>query len=159
MGLIFVRRPRDYQCSRLYRAEREVAAYLRDSLPTVADIQRYVDEILRNPWMQLRFGSSVRAPITVVGGRQRPAFAQTYYASISMPKWSRCKLIVIHEMCHILVDRYYGQDCTAGHGPEFATFELALVECFLGADDGCDLHDAFARHGVEHSYRGKGQLP
>ena len=60
--------PRDYQCSRLYRAEREAAAFLRDPLPTIGELQGYVDSILNSRWMQMRFGSFVLAPITVRNG-------------------------------------------------------------------------------------------
>jgi hypothetical protein len=31
---------------------------------------------------------------------------------------------------------------------------LALVEYFLGADDGLELREALARYGVEHSFWG-----
>lgn len=45
----------------------------------------------------------------------------------------------------------------AAHGPEYATQFLELVGHFLGAEDALDLHQAFARCGVVHSYRGEEQ--
>ena len=71
-----------------------------------------------------------------------------------MPKRLRSRFIVLHEMCHILTDRYYGEDAVAAHGPQFATLELTLVGHFLGENDCRDLLEAFMRHGVEHSFRG-----
>ncbi len=56
----------------------------------------------------------------------------SFLSTIAMPEWSRTKLIVLHEMVHILADRYHGQDFIEGHGPQFATFFLDLVDHFLG---------------------------
>jgi len=107
--------------------------------------------------MQTYFAASVVAPIRVIGGRQRPATAMNFLSTISMPKWSRTKFLVIHEVSHILAARCYGEDVIAAHGPEYATLFLELVGHFLGAEDALDLHEAFARCGVVHSYRGEEQ--
>lgn len=146
--------PRDDQRIRVYRAQGETAAYLRDLLPTIQEAQNYVDAILESHWMQSRFGSSVLAPITVLPARGRDATAQYYLSTIALPKATKSKFIVIHEVCHIVTDRYYGEDCTAAHGPQFTTFLLGMVDYFLGADDCRDLLEAFRRYGVEHSFRG-----
>ena len=79
-------RPRDFQRIRLYRAEREIAAFLRDPLPTIGEIQRYVDSILvavgckydlaQASWLQSPFAADEDAAATA-----------TYFLStISMPK-------------------------------------------------------------------------
>jgi putative metallohydrolase (TIGR04338 family) len=147
--------PRDEQRKRLYAAEREAKAFLRDPLPTIGEMQAFVDSILRSRWMQTYFAASVVAPIRVIGGRQRPATAMHFLSTISMPTWSRTKFLVIHEISHILAARCYGKDVIAAHGPEYATLFLELVGHFLGAEDASDLHEAFARCGVVHSYRGE----
>ena len=152
--------PRDRQRGKLYAAEREVAAFLRDNLPTIMEIQAYVDSILRSPWLQGQFGSRMLSPITVRGGRskrQRDADAHSFMSEISMPKALRSKFVVIHETCHIITERFYGQDMTESHGPEFATFLLMLVGYFLGPEDRQDLLEGFTRNGVAHSYRGEEQ--
>jgi len=145
--------PRDAQRIRLYRAQSVVAAYRRDPLPTIQDMQRYVDSILTDRWTQRRFGSRVLAPITVVSKRGRDASAVSFLSTIAVPTSMRSKFIVVHETCHIMTDRYYGEDCTEAHGPQFATFLLILVHHFLGADTCRDLLESFAKHGVEHSFR------
>ncbi len=157
MGFIVKPAPRDEQRKRLYAAERQVKAFLRDPLPTIAQMQAFVDAILRNRWFQIHFAASMSAPIRVIGGRQRPATAMNFLSTISMPTWSRTKFVVIHEVSHILAARCCGQDLIAGHGREFATFFLELVEHFLGTEDCQDLLAAFARFGVAHSYRGEEQ--
>ena len=156
MGFIVRSRPRDEQRKRLYAAEREVKAYLRDPLPKIEEMQRFVDSILRSRWFQIHFAASMSAPIRVIGGRQRAATAMNFLSTISMPTWSRNKLIVLHEVAHILTDRYYGSDFIEGHGKQFASFFLELVDHFLGADDCQDLLEAFSRNSVAHSYREQG---
>jgi putative metallohydrolase (TIGR04338 family) len=158
MVFIARRRPWESQRARLYAAEHQVKAFLRDPLPTIAEMQAFVDGMLRSRWMQEYFGSRMLTPITVLGKRrqwQRNANAHFFRSEISMPKELRSKFVVIHEVCHILTDRFYGQRMSEGHGPEFATFELMLVNHFLGAEDCQDLLGAFARCGVAHSYRGE----
>ena len=158
MVIIARRRPPDSQRERLYTAENQVKASLRDPLPTISEMQDYVDGILRSRWSQDYFGSRMLTPITVVGKRrwnQRRANARCFTSEISMSKELRSKFVLIHEVCHILTDRFYGQRMSEGHGPEFATFELMLVNHFLGTEDCQELLEAFARNGVTHSYRGE----
>ena len=158
MVIIARRSPPDSQRERLYAAENQIKAHLRDPLPTVAEMQRYVDEILRSRWLEDYFGSRMLTPITVVGKRrwnQRSANARCFTSEISMSKELRSKFVLIHELCHILTGRFYGDKMIEAHGPEFATFELMLVNHFLGTEDCQDLLEAFARNGVAHSYRGE----
>jgi len=155
MVIIARRRPPESQRKRVYAAENQIKAHLRDPLATVAEMQRYVDEILRSRFLQDYFGSRMLTPITVIGARrwnQRWPNACCFLSEISMPTGSRSKFVVIHEVCHILTDRLFGQRMSEGHGPEFATFELMLVNHFLGAEDCQDLLGAFASCSVAHSY-------
>jgi len=156
MGFIAKPPPIDSQRNRLYSAERQTKAYLRDKLPKIEQMQAFVDEILRG--LRSQFGSRMLSPITVVAKHgQRQATAHFFMSTIKIPKAGRSKFIVLHEVAHILTDRYYGQDMTEAHGPQFATFELMLVNHFLGADDCQELLAAFARWGVVHSYRIEGE--
>jgi hypothetical protein len=83
MGFIVKPAPRDEQRKRLYTAERQVKALLRDTLPTIGEMQGFVDSILRSRWLQTYFAASVVAPIRVIGGRQRPATAMNFLSTIS----------------------------------------------------------------------------
>jgi putative metallohydrolase (TIGR04338 family) len=157
MGFIARPEPRDAQRKRVYAAEQEVAARMRDKLPTIREMQRFVDSILKSRYMQTLFTPRMLAPITVLNGRRpHEATAMSFLSTIAMPHEMRTKLIVLHEMAHILAARYYGSDFIEGHGSEFATFFLDLVDHFLGAEDSLDLLAAFARNGVAHSYRIEG---
>jgi len=146
-------KPRDSQRRRLYAAEGQVAAINRDMLPTVLDIEAFVDEMLASHWLRTQFTPRVLEQIRVVSGREnRAAYARG--ATISVPFWARSKFIVIHEVAHILCGRYYGKDFIAAHGPEFATLQVAMVTQFLGQADGLELHLAFMRFGVKHTFSG-----
>ena len=159
MGYIAKPPPRDSQCGRLYQAEGEVKAVMRDVFPNVGQIQAFVDEILRSHWLQSHFGTRMLAPITVLNGHgQRDATAHHFMSEIRMPRGTRSKFIVLHEVAHILTDRLYGQDVTEAHGPQFATLELMVVGHFLGKEDVLDLLAAFAKWGVAHSYRKRRKL-
>ena len=143
-------KPRDVQRRRLYHAQQQVAAFLRDALPTVPDIEKFVDDMLACRSLRTCFTSKVLEHVRVVSGWEN----RTAYASgsvISMPFWARSKFIVIHEVCHVLCGRHYGEDSIADHGAEFATLQLAMVTHFLGEQYGLDLHRAFGRHGIAHS--------
>jgi len=70
MGYIVRSRPRDEQRKRVYAAERQSKAFLRDPLPTISEMQQFVDSILKSRYMQTLFTSRVLAPITVLSGRR-----------------------------------------------------------------------------------------
>ena len=145
----------DPQCELLYAAEQEVKAFMRDPLPTIAKLQAFVNEVLASPWTRDHFGTRLLAePIMVWPGTNDYAEAHTHWSAIEMPENSRSKFILLHEVCHILTDRYC-DGVNEGHGPQFATFQLMLVGEFLGADDRQELLRAFKRAGVQHSYRGE----
>ena len=124
------RSPRDEQRERLYAAEHEVAAFQRDKLPTVPEMQRFVDSILGSRWLRTNFAASMAMPITVLNGygRRMPC-ADAYQSTIAMPKGGRSQFIVCHEVAHVFCDRCHG-DAFPFHGAEFATFELELVSRF-----------------------------
>jgi len=143
-------KPRDSQRRRLYHAEGQVAALNRDLLPTVPDIEAFVDEMLASHWLRTQFTPRVLEQVRIISGREnRSAYAAG--STISMPHWARSKFIVIHEVAHVLCDRYFGKDFIAGHGVEFASLQVAMVSQFLGQADGLELHQAFMRWGVKHT--------
>jgi putative metallohydrolase (TIGR04338 family) len=146
-------KPRDVQRRYLYHAERQVSAFVRDMLPTVHDIETFVDDMLATRWLRVHFAEKVLDPITVLNGKHnRIPYARG--PAISMPYWSRSKFIVIHEVAHVLCGRHYGRDSIAAHGAEFASLQVAMVSHFLGEQDGQELHVAFMRCGVEHTLLG-----
>ncbi|MCY2987211.1 MAG: hypothetical protein NTY19_04995 [Planctomycetota bacterium] len=146
-------KPRDVQRHRLYYAERQVGAFLRDMLPTVPDIENFVDHTLASRWLRTHFTPRVLDQIRVVSGRH-DRFPYARGSAISMPHWSRSKFIVIHEVAHVLCSRHYGENSIAAHGAEFAGLQVAMVTHFLREQDGLELRLAFTRFGVAHTLLG-----
>ena len=151
-----VERTGDPQRQLLYAAEREVEAFLRDPLPTIAKMQEFVNHVLSSPWTREHFGTRLLAePIMVWPQAEGLDYAEasTNWGVISVPEGMGDKFIILHELAHILVDRYYGGNATESHGPQFATFYLMLVRQFLGAADCWDLLEAFDRNNVNYEYQ------
>lgn len=134
-------RPRDTQRARLYRAEGEVPPGRR--LPTVADLQSYVDDVCATPWFTARFGARTYEVRPGHGHRKATA---TPAGVLQMPRWARSELVVLHEVAHPLV-----ASTLAAHGPEFAGVLLALARRAIGPATAQALEDAFTRHRVRHA--------
>lgn len=135
--------PRDSQRSRLYAAERTLRAGRK--FPSVEACQEYVDSVLASSSWMRRF-PRVRA-IRVTDGRgRRHAGAFVNSAKIALPKWSRSRLIILHELAHHAAPR-----SAPAHGPEFARIYLDLVLEFLGPVTAQKLADAFVVHRVRVS--------
>lgn len=131
---------RDSQRARLYRAETEVAS--GRTLPTVADLQAYVDSVASEGWFVARWGER---PYDVRPGHGHRRATATRDGVLQLPRWARTELTVLHEMAHPLVEAE-----AAPHGPEYAGVLLALVRRAMGPGAAQRLEDAFARHRVRH---------
>lgn len=131
---------RDTQRARLYRAEEEVGPGRR--LPTVADLQAYVDAVTAADWFVRRWGE--RSYEVRPGHGHRRATA-TRDGLLQLPRWARTELVVLHEMAHPL-----GAPEAAPHGPEYAGVFLALVRRAMGPAPAQALEEAFGRHRVRH---------
>jgi putative metallohydrolase (TIGR04338 family) len=66
--------------------------------------------------------------------------------SLKLPRFSRTKMIVLHEMAHGVQPRD-----TAWHGPEFCQIYVALVYRFMGFDRGEELRKAFVAADIKHT--------
>ncbi len=132
------RRPRDSQRARLYRAEEEVHAGRR--LPTVAQLQAYVDGVAGSDWFLARWG--VR-PFEVRPGYGHRRATADVNGVLQLPRWARSEVVVLHEMAHCLTPVAF-----AAHGPEYAGVLLALVRRAVDPGRAQSLEDAFARHRV-----------
>lgn len=140
-------RARDSQKSKVYAAEwalldRDRAG--RERLDTVPEIQAWVDKITASAWWRKRYPRVKK--ITVKNGAgQRRALAFPYRQEISLPKWSRSKGIIIHEITHLVVPV-----SVASHGWEFCSEYLAIVKHFLGQGDHDALKAAFDKRKVRY---------
>jgi|SRR5215212_4538479 len=147
-----MKKARDSQRSRVYKAER--AAWENFDTPefrTVAQCQEYVNDVTYTRFWDERFTDGwyldpeVRIEVSDGRGR-RSAAAFCDEDRIALPKWARNRLVILHELAHILVN---GNRSLASHGPEFVSMYLSLVREFEGEDEAQKLHEAFETHRVK----------
>lgn len=133
--------PRDSQRSKLYAAE-DAAFDLgyngfqsRDTL-SLQECQAIVDKVWASKIIRRKYSRATRyslAPLVCDGrGRRRACYSPGRHV-IKLPRWSRQKYIVLHEIAHALA---YASD-RAFHGWEFCECYLHLVRVFVnrGAED------------------------
>lgn len=109
--------PRDTQRKRVYDWERVfIHPHCKGEQLTLPEIRALCDEI----------GEWLGCPrITVKDGRGRRSACGGGWM-ISMPRWSRNRSIVLHEIVHCLVPYGY-----AWHGPEFVRVFIELLHRYL----------------------------
>jgi putative metallohydrolase (TIGR04338 family) len=148
-------RQRDTQRQRVYDAE--TAAFGRDSEEmTLAECQAFVDKCLSSAWLRKRFPRAAE-PVEVRDGRSRrragygPGAMYLVLGSprivtrpniITMPRWTRSKWQLLHELAHHL-SRH-----EPAHGWQFAECYLYLVRVFLGRGREEMLKEQFKAHRV-----------
>ena len=143
---------RDFQRSKLYAAERHLAER-GPRLESVKDIQAFVDGLCQSRWFRNRFGL---VEIAVRDGRGRRNAGGCGWRSmdgrggfITLPKWSRHTLFILHEITHVIIPSNL-----AAHGREFSKIFLQLVGRWMGDDSAKDLRAAYRRCGVKYVVRG-----
>lgn len=146
---------RDFQRSKVYRAEDRFAQYLdytvvnhemticgsRLSLPpeakfsTPETVQTYVDAVLALPAVVGSYGNSI---VTV---RERKGITKAHYRDgiIAVPdsKWALRESVILHELAHHFANSY------PSHGPGFVSTFLNLVGAVMGAEAEFLLHMLF----------------
>ena len=157
-------RKRDFQRSKVYRSERDLSAGLGEyggRVETIPEIQKWINQIVASRWMKGYLsrqrnrgrkhaighpGKSVR----VTDGRgRRTACAQlngNQTAEIKMPKWSRSKLVILHELTHVYTNWRY----PAWHGRQFCANYLEFVKRWIGKEAHSELKASFDRNKVKY---------
>ncbi len=136
----------------MYRAESFVKDPAFERLETIDEIQAWVNSLTQTRWWRTyklpsakksshRVGGISYESIEVRDGRSRRSAAGAF-GVIKMPKWSRTKLIILHEVAHAITTE------PPGHGRQFARIYLDLVTRFLGVDAGRQLKVAYVAGGV-----------
>jgi putative metallohydrolase (TIGR04338 family) len=137
--------PRDTQRARLYAAERAAAAAAGDTFHgrTIPndECQAWVDDLMRRPAMQSRWGIH---PIDVIMKRGGSAYGGG--GRITLPLFARNPWVILHEVAHNLTPNRY-----AAHGPEFAGVLLFLVRTRLGNEAGAALLAEYRTHKVRRN--------
>jgi len=140
---------RDTQRGKVYKAERHVAEGRK--FGTLVECQAYYDRIVHSRWWLRR---AMPTQIFLRDGRgTRMARAYSNWAGgyINLPRWSRCEIVMLHELAHVLRCRRYGGANDIDHRPHGAGFVRAfldLVGRWMGAETAKALRESMLEHGV-----------
>lgn len=148
------RRTRDSQRSAVYAWER--ASFPRmEPMRTVEEVEEYLRPIWRSE--RGRYGLAKRAIPNVHHGHwgQRSALAYVGGNTISLPRWARTPVVILHELAHLLVD---GNRRGGAHGPRFVGVFIGLAARHLGLDAEALMASADER-GVRYDVRSIGAVP
>lgn len=137
---------RDTQCSRLYAAEKLIET-IGERVDDMEVLTAFVNKVIASAPIQRRYGKVLNGwPVKIGDGRkQRNALGD--FEGIDMPRWSRSRAVVLHELAHTIKERLYGVQA-AGHGPEYASVLLTLVRFGMGVEAHQRLKIGFATHKV-----------
>lgn len=145
-----MKQARDSQRSKLYKAERAVWKEHGKPLPTVPDIDRYLDALYASKRFAKAFPKAVwwKRP-RVTDGRGRRAACAVGTHTLKIPVWARNSFVVIHELAHVITLVYYAGNFPASHGWQFAMVYLELIRITHGRKAHADLKQSFRQHRVK----------
>lgn len=139
-----MQRERDSQRSKVYAAERSVEGFeTRDRMETISEIEHYVEKVITSAWFQRRW--KVKGYRIEDGRGARRATGGLHWGGVAVltfPKWSRSKMIVLHELAHACTVKNHG-GLVSAHGWQFASTYLELVTHEMGKETGDALKAAF----------------
>lgn len=142
---------RDSQRSKLYAAEREAFV---DHMQKI-ELDQCV-EIVERVFTSKRVKDAYDpfwTRRTIVDDGRGCRRAISFGGRITLPKWSRMKWVVLHEMAHEIrafrrKDRFVAE---AAHGWQYTATYLDLVMWFMGSEAHDKLKAAFRKHKVKFS--------
>ena len=137
-----MRRARDSQKAKLYRAERDDISKGR-TFKDICETKKFVAKVISSKWSQKHFLNYMS--IVVKDGRGT-RIARSYGDVINVPVWARNELIVLHELAHSL--RIGSNSEHSSHGWLFCNTFLKLVKHFMGKETHDKLKQSFKKHKV-----------
>ncbi len=142
--------------------DRLEAAYgrLGKRLDTVSEMQAWVDEIVRSRWFGNRWPYLTYVQVRDGRGRKNATgYALGSYWSgdripqtegvLKMPRWSRNKMTILHELAHVVTDCEYNGKASA-HGAEYCSLYLKLVRRWMSKGWHSALKGAFKIEKVKY---------
>lgn len=126
----------DSQKSKVYAAENEMGFknYDERELKTIQEVTRFIQTSLNNVWVRLDFGEFVcevvKNNIKVIETRKRVwalAYGRSMRIELPCKNWAWNKIVILHELAHIIMWSLYHQSLTSPHGPEFCWVFLRLL--------------------------------
>ena len=148
----------DHQREKLYRAEKVLPDSWRDDLDhlkTVPQVEAWVKGIIREPWFRYRWPHIKTCRVETPNRKELAMgeFDGRDCANLSLPRWCRTEIGVLHELAHCCVPPILDRP---SHGPEYAGAYLFLVEKVRGPEEAAMLRESFKKYGVKYRTPRKG---
>lgn len=142
---------RDHQRKKVYDSENAVFSKATPDYASLAECRAYMDQIIASEYWKLHDGWKRVGLLDGRGGSS--AMYVSRKKSLALPKWSRIKWVIIHEMAHCLTHRTTKDFCA--HGSHFAGHYLALVREMLGDTHYVALKESMDKHNVMYYMHNK----
>lgn len=97
-------RVKDYQRSKVYRWERGIISKLRDIDPTLVDPSMDDKEIIDLVQEKTYSALPLAPSVVFTPSMTKPATYSSFGHVITIPRWARHSMIVLHEVSHAIVD-------------------------------------------------------
>lgn len=138
---------RDTQKRKLYRSEYSISHSKR--FKAMDEVNAYVADIIRSSFWKKMRGADY---IDIKDGRGRRNAAAFNRNTITLPRWARSDIVILHELTHTLVNFDYNNRVPS-HGNEFASTFLKLVKRYMGKESHDELKLAFKSNHVHYVVR------
>jgi putative metallohydrolase (TIGR04338 family) len=142
---------RDFQRSKLYKAERKVLPLFDKSelFSDMNELKAYCELIKETDYWKKHKGWK---RVKVKDGRARQSACYwSHDRSVAFPKGLRTPCVAIHEMAHCLTHKTTG-DNYVGHGTHFCGHYIKLVNELLGYEMAMKLQKQFDEDGVRYHF-------
>jgi putative metallohydrolase (TIGR04338 family) len=157
-------RERDSQRSKVYAAEQRI--HLDSPCVALSELREWInDTVVTSRWFHSRWPLGGVIRLKDGRGRRRacayPIFTNYHLNSnysqpspkggvIKLPRWSRTRIIALHELAHIII-RWHFPYKVAAHGKEFCGVYLQLVKRWMGQEYYLQLRSAFKETGAKYT--------
>lgn len=146
--------PRDFQKSKVYKSEWDVLGEYHKlgydiGIMEFNDIKKFVHKILYSSWCKKNYPKAWAYKDVYIKDGRGTRIARGGVNTLNLPKWSRKKLFVLHELAHCIQGRTYGFSNVSAHGREFVSIFLSLLKRW-GKEYYESMRISFYIHGVKY---------
>ena len=157
-GYLPMKRERDAQRSRVYKADLSLKPFSRVDVSTVPLMEAYVARVWSSERVRQAYPAiTVYGPPKIMDGCRRKRAAANDGA-VAMPQWARYESLLIHELAHTVTRRICGRH-VADHGWQYCSVYLKLTLYMMGREAHDALRSAFKWHRVRYSEAGEAISP
>lgn len=119
--------------------------YEQIKFKSIQEVEYYVTQLWNSAWVQKRFRIHKTSVPTINEISNSSWSAYVRFSTMYLPPWGFNKIIVLHELAHVLHPSGYG----TGHGRFFARTFLELIGHEFGSEARKLLKECYKKHGVK----------